>query len=237
MPTLTLVRHGQASFNSDDYDRLSALGARQAQRLAAHWLHQGERFDVVVTGTLQRQQQTEQHLGAAFAEAGVAWPHAERHEGLNEFPAERVVRKLAPELCLRDRSVRRCYRRYARGGEDAEESLMELVQRVCEYWVREDYFTPLPVRWPHFRDQVGEVLSALSARAAAGERVLAITSGGVISVALSAVSGDPVEGAIASNWSIHNGSLTRFRALDGGGLAIDRRADIEHLDEALRTLR
>ncbi len=33
MGTLYLVRHGQASFGSDDYDRLSPLGQRQSQRL------------------------------------------------------------------------------------------------------------------------------------------------------------------------------------------------------------
>ena len=37
MGTLHLVRHGQAGFLAEDYDRLSALGRRQAARLG-EWL-------------------------------------------------------------------------------------------------------------------------------------------------------------------------------------------------------
>ena len=39
MPTLTLVRHGQASFGADDYDHLSDLGRRQGVRLGRRARH------------------------------------------------------------------------------------------------------------------------------------------------------------------------------------------------------
>ena len=55
MGTLYLVRHGQASFGSDDYDRLSPLGQRQSLRLGEHWRAHGLHFDAVYTGTLLRQ--------------------------------------------------------------------------------------------------------------------------------------------------------------------------------------
>ena len=58
MGQLYLVRHGQASLGADDYDQLSPLGARQAQRLGEHWRAQGLRFDAVFTGTLKRHRQT-----------------------------------------------------------------------------------------------------------------------------------------------------------------------------------
>lgn len=237
MSALTLVRHGQASFNTADYDRLSPLGERQAACLAEYWLRQRASFDDVVTGTLTRQRQTERALGAAFTAAGVAWPAATRHPGLDEFPVERVVRKLAPELCLRDREVRRQYRRWARGGEGADEALMKLVMRVCDYWVREDYATPVSPRWPEFRQQVAGVMDTLQARVAAGRRVLAITSGGVISVAVQLVAGEPADLAIERNWMIHNGSLTEFRADEQGMLVLAQRAAVDHLEAELRTLR
>ena len=56
MGTLYLVRHGQASFGADDYDQLSPLGLQQAQRLGAHWLAHGQRFDTVLMGTLRLKQ-------------------------------------------------------------------------------------------------------------------------------------------------------------------------------------
>jgi broad specificity phosphatase PhoE len=63
MGTLYLVRHGQASFGSDDYDRLSELGARQCERLGEYFRAKGLRFDGVITGTLKRHVQSHEALG------------------------------------------------------------------------------------------------------------------------------------------------------------------------------
>ncbi len=58
MGTLYLVRHGQASFGADDYDRLSERGHAQALRLGQYWRERGLRFDAVLAGTLLRHTQT-----------------------------------------------------------------------------------------------------------------------------------------------------------------------------------
>ncbi|MEO0422012.1 MAG: histidine phosphatase family protein [Pseudomonadota bacterium] len=238
MPDLILVRHGQASFNTADYDRLSPLGTQQAQALARFWLSQEMAFDEVLTGTLARQQQTERAFARVYEEAGMTWPTPSQLQGLDEFPAEKVVRKLTPELCLRDRQVRRLYRRYARGGDDADEALMGLVMRVCEYWARGKVATPVSPSWPQFRQQVEDVLRALRQRATEGRRVLAVTSGGVISVAMQLVSGESLEEAIARNWDIPNASRTAFcNTPDTGGLHLTERAAVDHLEDALQTLR
>ncbi|MEM9385716.1 MAG: histidine phosphatase family protein [Pseudomonadota bacterium] len=238
MADLILVRHGQASFNTADYDRLSPLGTQQAEALAQFWLSRDIAFDEVVTGTLARQQQTERTFARVYAKAGLAWPTPSELSGLDEFPAEKVVRKLTPELCLRDREVRRLYRRYARGGDDADEALMGLVMRVCEYWARGSVATPVSPSWPQFRQQVEDVLGALRERTALGRRVLAVTSGGVISVAMHLVSGDSLEEAIAHNWNIPNASRTAFcRAEQAGELLLTERAAVDHLEDALQTLR
>ena len=58
MGTLYLVRHGQASFGADDYDRLSDLGARQSERLGQYLAGKGLTFDAALCGTLRRQVDT-----------------------------------------------------------------------------------------------------------------------------------------------------------------------------------
>ena len=58
MGTLYLVRHGQASFGAENYDQLSPVGHQQAVRLGQFWRERGQRFDAVITGTLQRHVQT-----------------------------------------------------------------------------------------------------------------------------------------------------------------------------------
>ena len=64
MSILYLVRHGQASFASENYDQLSPLGERQARQLGEHWVALGLRFDRVYIGPKQRHLQTQ----AAVAE-------------------------------------------------------------------------------------------------------------------------------------------------------------------------
>lgn len=58
MPTITLLRHGQASFGAADYDALSDLGREQAALAGAELARRGLRDPVVVCGTLSRQRDT-----------------------------------------------------------------------------------------------------------------------------------------------------------------------------------
>jgi broad specificity phosphatase PhoE len=58
MATLYLVRHGQASFGSEDYDRLSPLGERQSECLGAYFRDAGIHLDAAYCGGLRRQRAT-----------------------------------------------------------------------------------------------------------------------------------------------------------------------------------
>jgi len=58
MPRVILVRHGQASAGTDNYDRLSPKGVRQATLLGEFWARQNVNVDAAFNGTLERQQHT-----------------------------------------------------------------------------------------------------------------------------------------------------------------------------------
>ena len=71
MAQFYLVRHGQASFGSDNYDQLSPLGHQQARWLGEYFAERDMQFDGLITGDLVRHQETgaagnEQHQGAVF---------------------------------------------------------------------------------------------------------------------------------------------------------------------------
>ena len=70
MSVLLLVRHGQASYGSEDYDRLSTAGLRQSRVLGAALKAQQVDPARILSGTLRRQQET----AAAIAE-GAGWVH------------------------------------------------------------------------------------------------------------------------------------------------------------------
>src|SRR5688572_2333355 len=58
MAELVLVRHGQASFGADDYDKLSELGWRQSRWLGEYFAERGAAFDRVIRGSMRRHAET-----------------------------------------------------------------------------------------------------------------------------------------------------------------------------------
>jgi broad specificity phosphatase PhoE len=58
MGVVLLVRHGQASFGTDDYDVLSETGWEQARLLGAWLAGRGVTPDVVVRGGMRRHRET-----------------------------------------------------------------------------------------------------------------------------------------------------------------------------------
>ncbi len=197
MGTLYLVRHGQASFGADDYDQLSDLGQRQAERLGRYWAERGLRFDAVLTGSLKRHAQTWQGIaqGAGLDLEPLVWP------GLNEYDSEAVIRAVLP--CRRDTSL---------GDPTTPEGYrahFRLLRDGLAQWMAG---TVSPEGMPEYTDFVHGVSSALDHVRAhhAGQQVLMVTSGGPISTAVGHVLGLSPDATIELNMRIRNSAVTEF---------------------------
>jgi broad specificity phosphatase PhoE len=197
MGTLYLVRHGQASFGADDYDQLSDLGQRQAERLGRYWAERGLHFDAVLTGSLKRHAQTWQGIaqGARLDLAPLVWP------GLNEYDSEAVIRAVLP--CRRDASL---------GDPHTPEGYrahFRLLRDGLAQWMAG---TVSPEGMPEYTDFVHGVSSALDHVRAhhAGQNVLMVTSGGPISTAVGHVLGLSPDATIELNMRIRNSAVTEF---------------------------
>ena len=92
MGQLLLVRHGQASFGSDDYDVLSGLGERQAELLGRSLAARGTTPAALLHGQMVRQRRTAQILAEASGwdaspECDVDWDEMDHLEVLSRHPA------------------------------------------------------------------------------------------------------------------------------------------------------
>jgi broad specificity phosphatase PhoE len=193
MGTLYLVRHGQASFGSDNYDQLSPLGHQQSLRLGEHWRAQGLVFDAVLTGTLQRQQQTwagiAQGIGMAD-KASMLWP------GLNEYDSEAVIQAIHLQPLAKPDSPER-YRHHFR-----------LLRDGLLAWMKGQ---TQPQGMPPYPEFLAGVTSALDhVRASHTGAVLLVSSGGPISMAVGHVLGLAPEATIELNLRIRNSAVTEF---------------------------
>ncbi len=69
MSTIYLVRHGQASFGTDNYDQLSATGREQVRQLGKYFAESGERIDRIYAGALRRQTETAEIIAESLGGA------------------------------------------------------------------------------------------------------------------------------------------------------------------------
>lgn len=155
MGVVILVRHGQASFGSDDYDVLSEAGWEQG-RLLGGWLRdRGVTPTVAIRGSMRRHRETA---------VGAGWPQAEVDPGWDEFDHLSVVAAYpdAPAGELDRRQFQRVFElataRWSGGGHDGE------------------YAEP----WPAFRARVRSSFEAAAAHAGPGGTVVVVSSGGPI---------------------------------------------------------
>lgn len=129
MSVLLLVRHGQASFGEENYDRLSRHGESQARALGRHV---GGRLtpDRVISGSLSRQRAT-----ATLAAASAGWSSEPVVDpAWNELDHDALVRAasgLAPADPHRyQNALEASMRQWADGDEAGDETFSEFRARV-----------------------------------------------------------------------------------------------------------
>jgi len=196
MGTLYLVRHGQASFGEDDYDRLTPLGHRQAQRLGEYlrqrFAREGVQIDTVLMGSLTRHRETWEGIaqGAGWSHEPQVWP------GLNEYDSHALLEAIHPEPLAKP-DTPELYRHHFRLLRDALKAWMD--GRIA------------PKGMPVYSDFVAGIEQALDhVRQHCAGNALIVSSGGPISTAVGRVLGTPAETTIELNLRIRNTALTEF---------------------------
>lgn len=204
MSELILVRHGQASFGAQSYDKLSPLGEEQVRILAQYWRGHDERFDHLYCGELLRQRETALQLRSlinAQNDAPVV------HAGLNEYDGAPII-----SIYLRD---------HHRGSAPLSLPILDrkefqlVFEAATSMWIRGELSPQAQDTgfeyWTDFKARVHGTIDELMARHDNGARVLLSTSGGVIALALQRVLDLPDAQVIATNWMVNNSSVTRIR--------------------------
>ncbi len=170
MTRLTMVRHGQASFSTGDYDRLTPMGERQSGALAKHWLDRSERLDALFCATLQRQRRAGKVVRETFEAAGVDCPELEVLPGLNEYHDDEMMEHLLPELCKRDPRFETLKNEYdnAPEGNKRYRTFQRLWEAITEQYIQGDYDANGFESWPEFRDRVRGAFNELRSREGSG---------------------------------------------------------------------
>lgn len=220
MATMLLVRHGQASWFEENYDRLSSVGEAQSRLLGALWAARGVEITRVFTGPRVRQIRSAELCGEAYAAGGRRWPVPVALEDLDEMRIEPLFREQMPELFEHHAHLRALGDSLvAADGNEARARIFDrLFQGVVSMWVHGQLRANGGESWDQFRSRVQRGLRAAQefrsegnlARAPSGRTVAVFTSAGVvISAAQGALRIDD-ERTLGLAWRLRNSSVSEF---------------------------
>ncbi len=222
MTRLYLVRHGQASFGAGNYDRLSPLGERQARLLGQHLQRIAFRADAWLSGTLDRQRSTL----SAMLQGLEAEATPELHDGFNEYDHEAILGAYLPRV-MQDMGLSPDQRVTLFAD---TRQFQDAFARVMKHWVEGTSHERPPFEtWESFQTRIREALERMAR--AGHERIVIVTSGGPISLAVQAALGLTPEKTFSLNWAILNASVTELR-VRRGALMLASFNNVAHLELA-----
>lgn len=226
MATLYLIRHGQASFMQDNYDKLSPLGIQQSKLLGCYFGTKSIQIDAAFTGNMQRQKDTYRHFKSTYTSHGlwlpdsILLPELDEHQFTEVFEHYRKTdaaydqkmldgldKKAVKKLVMRH--FFKCYRRW-------------LVGELDSYGFES---------WEKFKKHVEMAFSQLTAAMEQHQTVAVFSSGGVISYIVGIILELKDEYRMELNWQIRNSSITELNYAKNGKYYLRGFNLVAHLED------
>ncbi len=158
-----MVRHGQAKQNAtseEDYDRLSELGRTQAKWVGEHFRNLQLSFDVIVTGTLTRQIDTQILMNI---DTKIPVVRDERFNEIRLYDLAGLIK-----------------RQFGIDFPEDELSFKRHLNLTFKKWENGEILNP-PETFENYKTRVSEGLNEIKDL---GEKILLVTSGGIIAMAI-----------------------------------------------------
>lgn len=197
MSVLYLVRHGQASFGTDDYDRLSALGKEQSRITGRFLASQGLEPDRIIHGEMLRQRQTAEGLLAGLGRDMDAHVDA----GWNEYAAWELTGVLT-DLDPRAQHDSKIFQ-----GE---------LERGAARWASGEHDEDYTETYNQFTSRVERALADAVAAMESGQSTIVVSSAGAIAWTAARLIGGGFDQWMAFNRVTINTGITKIITGRGG---------------------
>ncbi len=207
MSVVYLIRHGQASFGSDHYDRLSDTGRRQAEVLARHFAAVEQVFDAVYCGSLERQRDTAQPLCRQGNTRSGSSPEPVISDFLNEYDSRAVWDHYIPILCRQKPSLIEDVKQVT----SDRKAFQRLFDEVMTAWVSAPETGDGLPSWSDFRKRVRSGMRKIMREQGRRKRVAVFTSGGPIALMVQQALDLTDTVTLGLSWQIMNASVTRIQ--------------------------
>lgn len=232
MSRLFLVRHGQASFLEQNYDKLSALGEKQSRLLGEYWVHRQMVFQRIYTGPRSRQMETARIAGEQYERAGLPWPEVQVMQQFDEYHGEQVMDSSLDGLAESNPQVRKLQQDFLQAGSSREKhrSFQKLFEVVIGKWVAGEVQVDDVEPWSEFCARVNRGLSLVCGDNGGNENVAIFSSGGPIGVTLQRALELSPENTLKIAWMARNCSFSEF-LFSGERFTLSSFNELPHLDD------
>jgi broad specificity phosphatase PhoE len=201
MGAIYLIRHGQASFGSSDYDQLSELGHRQAQVLGASLRSRVPQVDHVYCGGMRRHRETAENCLNAMGQNPI-W-HDDH--GWAEYDHVAILAAYQPRWA--DQVL---MKNEVAAMPQSRKFFQEAFAAAVARWVAGEHDQDYPESWDAFCVRVGAALQRLRSAMEKSQTAMVFTSGGPISALAQQLLGIPRERTFRLNWTLANCGVTKL---------------------------
>jgi len=215
MSTLYLIRHGQASFGSANYDKLSELGHKQMRLLGEYWVKWGINLDAVYSGSLERQTTSARCVLEIFEQAGKAFPEPIILREFNEYETRHLLSGSLATVIRENPEIAELVKEIASAGPidlvNNKKSFQKIFARAMDLWVDEKLRLPGMETWKEFTARVNLGIERVMKEQGPGKTIAVFTSGGPVSAVMQRALGLADKTALELGWMIANASISEFR--------------------------
>ena len=202
MATIFLIRHGQASFGAENYDKLSELGCRQAHIAGEYFRDHGIVFDAVYSGDLSRQRETARLAIASQTQDVVH--HIDPR--FNEIQNEEQLEYLMPEVLKVNSELQALIDK----GLGSSKDYQKLIEAVFNYWVTPACDDSRIQSWADFSGGTRQAIADVMQEQGGGKTLGIFTSGGTVATIVAQVLGLGGEQTYQFYEPIFNCSVTQL---------------------------
>jgi broad specificity phosphatase PhoE len=233
MSELIIVRHGQASFLSGNYDQLSELGVEQARRLGEFWVAQGTHTTRFVVGPRRRHRQSADAILTALNAANLAPSEVAEDDRLDEFDWDGLFRYANSTLAERDPAIGALKHAFESAPDITAKrrTIQHYMEAVTTQWAAGAFHEDGLETWDEFRSRVEISVTLHTRDLPSGSRVVLVTSGGVAAASAGHVLGLDAPRTLGLIWTLRNGALVEY-LFGGGRISLSSFNNAPHLTEA-----
>ena len=219
MSVLYLVRHGQAAFGTENYDRLTATGLEQCRQLGRHWRGLGRSIPLIFSGELERQLHSAATFASALAGGETPAPEVVRMAGLAEYDHARLVLAYGQDDPARAAPV---------GLERDRKAFHQHLERALRAWVAGEIegFEPFGA----FRDRCVAALRAVMDRVGRGGTAVVFGSAGSLAAAIQPIIGLGDWDLLRLKLNFYNTGVSRL-LFSSSGAVVESINSIAHLEQ------